>query len=291
MEDRIDFIGIGAAKSGTTWVAEALSEHPQVGFALRKELDFFNSEEHRSVFENQRLSNFRLGKPWYVEQFPPPRPGTVRGEFSVTYLTDPAAPRRMFDLFPEAKLLAVLRNPVDMVYSLHWYCRAAITCATPDDFHEAIERGHYLDSGRYAKHLARYLEYFPIERIHVMLFDDIRVNPRPMLQELWRFLEIDESFEPSVLEKRVNPAVAPRSRGMNRMLRTILESTKAVGLESLHRAILRSEGLHRLTKAITLEKGSYPPMDEELREHLTNYYRRDNNALEDLISRDLSAWG
>jgi len=290
VSDTVDFIGIGAAKCGTTWIAEALAEHPQVQFAADKELDFFNSEASTSVFENERISNYTLGKAWYLAQIPPRRPGTIRGEFSVTYLTDPAAPQRIAEMFPHTKLLAVLRNPVDMVYSLHWFCRAAITCDTPDDFNEAIQQGLYLDAGRYHRHLSRFAAHFRPEQMCIMLFDDIRERPEWLLRELWRFLGVDDQFRPTVLDKQVNPSVAPRSTALNRALHGTLRSLRVVGLDGVRRAALRSKGLHEIVKKLTLRRSSYPPMDSEVRQMLIDEFRDDINALEDMLGRDLSAW-
>ncbi|MBS3820916.1 MAG: sulfotransferase domain-containing protein [Phycisphaerae bacterium] len=290
MTDTVDFIGIGAAKCGTTWVARALAEHPQVRFAADKELDFFNSDHRTSVFENERVSNYALGRDWYLAQIPPRRPGTVRGEFSVTYLTDPLAPQRIADLFPDARLLAVLRNPVDMVYSLHWFCRAAITCDTPDNFNQAIRQGLYLDAGRYHKHLSRFAAYFRPEQMRIMLFDDIRERPDWLLGQLWRFLGVDDQFRPSVLDKQVNPSVAPRSPTVNRVLHGTLRSLRAVGLDGVRRAALRSKRLHEIVKMLTLRRSSYPPMSPQVRQMLIDEFRDDIDALEDMLERDLSAW-
>ncbi|HEU4677805.1 MAG TPA: sulfotransferase domain-containing protein, partial [Candidatus Paceibacterota bacterium] len=100
----IDFIGLGAQKSGTSWAYTCLYEHPAVCMP-QKELHFFS----RPRFEE--------GKEWYEAQFKNCAPGKLRGEWSTSYLYSPDAPERIRSLYPNAKLLAILRNPIDRAYS------------------------------------------------------------------------------------------------------------------------------------------------------------------------------
>ena len=96
-----DFIGIGAMKAGTTSLATYLFRHPSVGPPRRKEIHYFDSPE------------FQLGEGWYRAHFPVRRPGMLTGEASPYYLTPPPCPRRVHALVPGARLVVMLRNPVD----------------------------------------------------------------------------------------------------------------------------------------------------------------------------------
>src|SRR4030042_1685397 len=125
-KNEVDFIGIGAPKSGSTWLCQCMSEHPDIAFAQKKrgskkELFFFNLPNVWGENVTGRLSYYDKGFDWYINQFPPPRTGLVRGEFSVSYMADPVACERIKRVYPYVKIISILRNPVDMIYSLHSY--------------------------------------------------------------------------------------------------------------------------------------------------------------------------
>jgi hypothetical protein len=110
-----DFVIIGAQKSGTTFLYDLLTRHPYVERALTKELHYFNS-------------HFDKGIEWYKSQFPPPRwkdgRRIITGEATANYLFHPHASRRMAEVVPQARLIALLRNPVDRAYSHYNYRQA-----------------------------------------------------------------------------------------------------------------------------------------------------------------------
>ncbi len=109
----MDFIGIGAVKSGTTWVSKCLEDHPAILFASeksRKEISFFNSTSNWQGKGGYDLSTWDKGLDWYMQQFPPAEEGKVRGEFTVTYLIDSLACDRIYKHFPDTKLLVILRT-------------------------------------------------------------------------------------------------------------------------------------------------------------------------------------
>ena len=154
-QQKIDFIGIGMHRSGTTWLSECLRQHPDVLFPKRskepnaqldhltlkedKELDFFTVNFLVDKVSGQRLNNYGKGLAWYLAQFPEARPGKVRGEFSPAYMEFDHAAGLIHDAFPDIKLLVMLRNPVEMAYSLYGIRRYADR-AEPISFEEAIRQ-------------------------------------------------------------------------------------------------------------------------------------------------------
>src|SRR5258708_35856410 len=105
-----DFVIIGAAPSGTTWVARQLRLHPEIHVAPQKEVNFFEQD-----------ANFERGPDWYRAQFLRARSGQRVGEATPAYMMVPRAAERMAALIPDARLIAILRNPVDRAYSLYWF--------------------------------------------------------------------------------------------------------------------------------------------------------------------------
>ncbi len=105
-KQKIDFIGIGAAKAASTWIFTCLNEHPEICSDSRKETNFFS-----------RYYNYKKGIKYYYSLFSHCSEDKIKGEFSPTYISSPQAPYLIYKHFPEVKLIACLRNPVDRAYS------------------------------------------------------------------------------------------------------------------------------------------------------------------------------
>ncbi len=105
-----DFVVIGAMRSGTSQFYRLLTQHPNVERSALKEVHYFDR-------------NFERGTEWYRQCFPPPKwedgRRSITGEATPSYMLDPLAPERMAQVVPEARLIALLRNPVDRAYSHH----------------------------------------------------------------------------------------------------------------------------------------------------------------------------
>ena len=111
----VDFIGIGAERSGTTWVSNCLNDHPEICFSKQKEIFFFNKlDRHFLKLENLR---YKRGINWYKGFFNHCAPGAIKGEFTPTYLFCPYAPRRIKSYFPNVKIVVCLRDPVERAFS------------------------------------------------------------------------------------------------------------------------------------------------------------------------------
>ena len=154
-----------------------MAEHPQVNFASeknRKELSFFNSNKTWQGEGENDLSTWDKGLDWYMDQYPPFEENKVRGELTVSYLIDSEAYKRIKEIFPDTKLFVILRNPADMLHSLYYWVKAgAIGEGPKETFEEEIKEDRFLDFARYHKHLKKFYENFPKEKIHVVIHDDI----------------------------------------------------------------------------------------------------------------------
>ncbi len=218
-----DFLVIGAAKSGTTALYDYLRQHPRVAMSELKETNFFALEGGRPAYRGpgddetiNRLSITDLDA--YCALFEGIAGEHAAGEASPLYLYDPRVPDRIRGCVPHVKLVAVLRHPVHRAYSAFLHARR--DGREPlGDFGEALRaerariRGgwehlwHYRAMGFYGRQLERYLEIFPAERIHVLLYDDFVADPVGALQGCFRFLGVDDSFVPDT-SMRPNVSVA-----------------------------------------------------------------------------------
>ena len=182
-----NFIIIGAMKSGTTSLHYYLNFHPQVSMSKVKELDFFIEEK-----------NWHKGLAWYTSNFT--GESKKYGESSVNYTTFPHVknvPQRMSSIVPEAKLIYVLRDPVERIVShyIHSYANGNENRS----FAKAIldTDCEYLCRSKYYMQLEQFLNYYPESRILVITQEDLYSNRHKTLQKIFRFLGIDDTFSSS----------------------------------------------------------------------------------------------
>jgi hypothetical protein len=187
-----DFAVIGAAKCGTTFFYHLLTKHPHVEPAAIKEIHYFDL-----LFDE--------GIEWYRRCFPKPRLKdgrmTITGEASPSYLFDPHAPERMAGVVPQARLMAVLRNPVDRTLSAYYHrLRNGQETRTFEETVRASLEGDS-DSNRlsrniYVDHLERWSSFFNEEQMLVVKSEDLFERSRETLKAVFDFLDLPE-WEPA----------------------------------------------------------------------------------------------
>jgi Sulfotransferase domain len=191
-----DFVIIGAQKGGTSFLYYLLTRHPLVEPAARKELHFFDQPE---LFDN--------GAEWYRRCFP--RLSSKDGQRSITgeatpyYLFDPPVAKRMAEIVPQARLIALLRNPIDRAYS-HYQMQVK-RGTEPRTFEEAIEQQHssYVSRGIYVDQLLRWFEVFSKEQMLILKSEDFFERPVETLKVVLTFLDLpDWQPEASELQQR-----------------------------------------------------------------------------------------
>jgi len=285
----IDFIGIGNGRSGSTWISECLAQHPDVLFSSeksRKELKFF------CVASN--WSNYEKGIDWYLKQFPPYQEGKVRGEFCPSYLHDKKSHLKIKEHFPGVKIIAVLRNPIDWIYASYQWCRTAVYYGpTPESFEEALKLSQFgnsfLEGGFYFKLLSKYFDAFPAKNIHIIIFDDIKINPQKVAMDLFSFLGVGEDFTPTILNEQVNKSKVVKSNFLHALAHKFLKFAEK-NWKSLFIFVNNSDFLHDVYNKFNIADKEYAAVSPKTREWLRDYYREDIHALEKLIGKDLSSW-
>ena len=269
-----NFIVIGAAKSGTTSLYHYLAEHPQVFMSPVKETNHFASAEEAEW--RPRVA----GRDDYVSLYGGVTDEIAVGEASPLYLISQVAAERIRQILPDARILAILRNPADRAYS--GYLMQVRKGRERRPLAECFQRGDvYVEGGFYADDLERYYERFDRERIKICLFDDLVAEPRRLMTDIFGFLGVDAAFQVD-LAVRHNVGGMPRRRWLAN-----LGSSGLVGWLR-HLAPERIKRLGRGVRDANLERPA--PMLAELRQRLSELYRDDILRLQELTGRDLSGW-
>ena len=279
-----NFIICGTQRGGTTALYHYLKMHPEVYMSVKKEVHFFDLNFHRGV-------------EWYSRFFSGARYGSYKavGEASPLYMYLEEVPERIHSLLPEAKLIFILRHPVDRAYSHYWHeVKLGFEHLS---FEEAVEREEerlkagslfarqhysYLDRGRYAAQLERYRKYFSKDQMLILINRDLRENTLATLQKVSEFLGIDPGFWANVsLEKRYNVGKSPRSWAIHRIG---VKIAYKVGPKTTLGTTIR-----RLLRRTNFKEG-YPPMKPQTRRKLLEVFKQPSKTLEQLIQRKLDWW-
>lgn len=297
-----NFLVIGAMKAGTTSIYRYLGQHPDVFVPAEKEPGFFVYENGRLQWSGPHDQQWRAGlRPtrWeeYLAHFSQVRQESAIGEVSPHYLCDPVAPERIRHYLPAARLIAILRHPVDRAYSAFLMkCRrnerlsfVEALAAEPQRIAEGWGYGwHYAALGCYVEPLRRYRRLFPLEQLEVVLYDDLVEDPHALMRRLYRHLGVDEGFEADV-ERRYQSAHLTRWGAFDAWL----------GSHLTIRARLKryfpggtARRLYDLAQSLNrrLNRRPAPQLSPELRAELTGGFREEILALQDLLGRNLSRW-
>ncbi len=288
---RIGFICIGPERSGTTWLYQCLKEHPEICVSEPKEVNFFNSTQSFWRKDLIGKSNYEKGLDWYKKHFNHCGPGKkIIGEFTPIYLHSPEVPERIHKHFPDTRLILILRNPIERLYSHYMYTKLKGFYELPS-FEEVIEKERgFVEESLYNKHLQNYLKYFPRERLLIMIYEDIEKNPGAFVKEVFRFLEIDENFVPPSVNKTINPAGTVMVR--NKIL-SIKDFVKKIpGGKLIIQLFKKTSFYKKLVDSLATKTGTvkadYGKINPETKKRLAEFYKKDIENLEKFLGRDLS---
>ena len=286
-DEFLDFICVAAPRSGTTWIAEALSQHPQIWIPGVKELNFFNEK-----FLSHIEFKYPYGLTYYRKQFASAPAEAIIGELTPTYYVDPQAATRIYKHFPAVKILIFLRNPADVIFST--YLKLQEYGLFEKSLEEAISNMHELLSlGYYYKFLKYYVELFPQENIYISIYEDFFKNPTEGCESLFNFLSVDPSFRPSILTKRINPRREVRWKSIVLFRHYLRLFINLKPLLPLKKIISCTGHLDRLSEKIielNLKDGEKKSLNTELRKRIMEKFDSDILQLENLFRLNLDVW-
>ena len=299
-----NFLVIGAAKAGTNALYHDLRQHPQIYMSPWKEPKFFAFESEADL--GFRAANGKeapvnasviLDQGDYEKLFDAAGDDEIaRGEASTHYLYVERSPARIKALIPDAKLIAVLRNPVDRAFSS--YQHLVRDDLEPLDFGAALDAEperiaehyaylyRYTDMGFYSEQLDRYETTFPESQLCVLLYDDMRSDPQGTWRRIFSFLGVDEDFVPE-LSREYNRSGVPKHRLMHRLLNPSAPMKRR--LWKVTPQFARERLLDAQTRMVN-RKLQRQTMPDRERDRLREVFREEIGRLERRLDRDLSHW-
>jgi hypothetical protein len=314
------FFIVGHAKCGTTALYSILRSHPQIFMPSVKEPRFFSPELLSRFAEDgvdpaeRSLNRHRYSLEAYLDLFEPAAPGQLAGEASPVYLRSPTAAARIAEVQPDARIVAILREPASFLRSLHLQnvhnaledetdlARALALEPSRAEGKNIPRRCHspealmYSRHVRYVEQLQRFAAVFPAENIKVLIYDDFRADNEASAREVLRFLGVDDTRELEAIETAALPAV--RSRRLHALrgdLWTARHNPAAASLplrvlaRLVPKSLRRGPG-RRLWSRLVYEGSA--PSDEQLMLEIRSRYKGEVTALGEYLGRDLAGlWG
>lgn len=267
-----NFINVGPGRCASSWLLEVLQAHPEIGMAKIKETEFFNT-------------NYKRGCQWYESLFAG-CDGQVVGEISNCYYTQPEVADRISAYNPETKIIINVRDPFSLLSSFHGFgIRRGLPLTEVEndlDFHVGKVMGSgydhrakkgILNSGdteslleavMLARHLRPFFDVFPPDQIYVFIFERLKTQSVEVVQEIYRFLEVDETFQPPVTGERVNEAIVPKSKMLGKVAMNLAFFLRRIGAYKILDELKKS----RLVKKLFYSKTGPAGKKVNLRETL-----------------------
>jgi len=292
---RPDFFIVGAPKCGTTAMTRYLECHPDIFIAPRKDLHYFGSDlrfsERESMTETEYLSHFDGSA------------DAIRiGESSVWYLYSQNSAQEIAAFNPHARIIAMIRNPVDAMYALYTQLRFnGLGDENIDDFEQALVAETDRAAGQrippntplpaallyrqvvdFTVQIKRYQAVFGTEGVHIIVQDEMARDTPGIYRQALEFLDVDPNH--TIDSAPTNTAKAVRSENIRRLV-----GATPTGWKNALPAGLRSQ-LRKTVRRWNSKHAKRPPLDPELRARLTSEFKPQVQALEDLLGRDLSRW-
>lgn len=296
------FVVIGAAKSGTTSLYHYLRQHPDIFMPPRKEPSFFAHEGRTLDFKGPGDDewNFVTELSEYERLFAQAPPNALLGDISPRYLYFEQSSARIAHHIPCARIVAILRHPVDRAYS-HFLMNRRRGCEPEADFERALEREperarigwgwdwQYTGAGLYFQQLQRYYQRFDHGQIKVFPYEDLARDPYELFRRLFRFLGVNESVRLDTTARH-RSAFAPQSYTVQELLRRI-DGIAPLIRQHLPNGFARKSAGNLVKKVQAWNHAEPAPLSPATREALFDRYFADDCArLEILTGNDLSMW-
>ena len=297
-----DFYIVGHPKSGTTALYEMLRRHPQIFMPDLKEPRWFASDL-RERFQQHGAEGHPGSLEEYATLFEAAEPGQLVGEASPSYLRSHAAAGEIARLRPDARIIAVLREPADFLRSMHLEM-VQNRVEEETDLRLALEREalrapggesvrRYTDRVAYVEQLRRYWKRFAPEQVLVLIYDDFRADNDATVRRVLRFLGVDDTV--AIARVEANPSVRVRSLALDDAVRSAYAGRGPAGrMLKAGAALVPGSVRSRLFGAVRRRLVYAPPEqpDPALMDELRRRFKPEVVALSEQLDRDLvSLWG
>jgi hypothetical protein len=306
-----NFFVVGAAKAGSTSVYNYLSRHPEVYMSPVKEPHYFASDMDTEHFRdnykpvmNKDLTAYLEGdmkepvfqayiRDWsqYLKLFKNVKNEKAIGEVSNSYLYSSTAAKNIHDKIPGAKIIIILRNPVERAFS-HYIMDLRIGYTEPP-FINALKKDMalplkgwgvsnlYVEIGLYFEQVKRYAELFPKEQLHIVLFDNLKKDTEGEMKKIFSFVGVNPDVQINYNES-YNESTLPRNKVIGDLYKNKKIRETITGLIP--------KALKKQFKKAALTNKTLPAITEEERSFLKDIFNNDISHLSKLIGRDLNSW-
>lgn len=302
---RVGFFIVGEPKSGTTALAHFLGQHPDVSMPSHKEPHFFCTDSIRESdkFHGKQLYFHVRDQDQYHDLFP--RDNRLKGDASTGYLYSKKAAENIHKYNPQAKIIVMLRNPVDFLHSLHMqYVNEATE--NIEDFEQALTAEkkrkkdwsetsrnvrcpsylYYSERVKYTEQIKRYLRLFKKDRVLVLTHEEFKKNNDETYERVLQFLELNNGFKPDF--KTIHGSKTPRNATVNKIVHNPKFKTALYKLLGSQ----KYTALHRRVNMLLLKPGARKKIPPQLRKRLSKKYADEVSKVSELVNIDLgSIWG
>ena len=213
----------------------------------------------------------------YLRLFQGAKDEVAIGEASVTYLRDPETPKRIHDVVPGARIIILLRDPVERAFSDYlMHVREGWQILS---FQEALRTDLYLEKGFYAEQVKRYLDIFGPARVKIIIFEEFILDTKGAVGDVLKFLDV-HGDPPDSVGEAYNAFAMPRVRWAYRIFGSRVARRAA-------RALIPAPLRMLVKRRVLLKKVSKPAMPQEARKFLEDIYRDDVRKFEEILGRTL----
>ena len=285
---RVDFFIVGAPKAGTTSLFHYLDEHPEIGMSSQKEPDYFSDKDIQDrgmYYGKNRIDTIEK----YHALFDDTN-SKLKGEGSVSYLFYNNVPAKIKEYNPNAKIIIMLRNPIDRAFS-HYLMdyRLGVVSNTFEDIvfkqskhkHASLFYQQYIKVSEYTVQIERYLDFFSTENILVIDYEDFKEDVLGVVNKTFLFLGVNQGFAPDVI-KKYNTFTMPK----NYLIRFVYSF---VILRRLLTYIIPPVFISEI-RSVLFKSNKKPILEDSTRDFLRKHFRNDINALSVLLKKDFSRW-
>jgi hypothetical protein len=283
MERWPNFFFVGAPRSGSTSLYYYLKQIPEIYMCPGKEPHYFHSSKFRDMYGETIRDEKK-----YLELFQGVENEVAVGEATASYLEDPESPALIHQVVPHAKIIMILRDPIERAFS-HYLVDVRLKLFKLS-FHDIIrmdfdslKKNPYmqeiLEAGFYSQQVIRYLQFFGTDKVKILIFEEFIRDPKGKVEEILRFLDVNHNFHDFKVDAHNEFAVdrVPFAQDViNNMI-----------IRKIAHCLMPASARLYVAEKILAKKIPKPKMAEEDRIFLQNLYRDDVQKLGDILGRQL----
>ena len=285
---KVDFFIVGAPKAGTTSLYHYLNEHSEIEMSSQKEPDFFSDQslqKQKLYYDKNRIDTLEKYNSLFERE-----DVILRGDSSVSYLFYEDVPHKIITYNPDAKIIIMLRNPIDrafshylMDYSLGLISESFETIIQKQSKHKNANLFYqqYIQVSEYSKQIKRYLEVFSKDNIHFIDYEDFKNDTSDVVNSVFLFLGVNDDFQP-YLKKKYNTYTAPKN-SLIRYVYSFVACRKMV-------ANILSKNLTKTIRNLLFRSDKKPQLTELTRNFLIKHFESDVRELSELLNKDFTKW-